>query len=99
MKKLKLFRKPLKEALREELKNPQKTGEIIPLWLFTVGYIGFAVCLILGVQFPTAPNPEPIPPEDLPIAIPALVAIYFLILGIVKLMDYLRKRRRRNLQL
>jgi drug/metabolite transporter (DMT)-like permease len=96
MRKLKLFRKPLKEAWHEELKKPQKKGEAVPVWLFTIGYIFLVVCLILGIPFPSAPNPEPIPPEDLPVFITIMIVLYFVILGLMKLIDYLRKRRQQN---
>jgi uncharacterized protein YacL len=96
MNKFKLFRKPPKEAW-QELKDPNKKVQNIPLWLFTVGYIGCVIGLILGIPVPTARHPNPIPPEDLPVFIPVMIILYFLILAIMKFFDYLRNRRKNRL--
>ena len=86
MSKFQLFRIPPKE-------KTDQTQKSVSLWMFTIGYIICMGALILGIPTPSAQHPQPISTDDLPVAIPIMIAGYFLILGLLKLFDFLRKKR------
>jgi len=71
---------------REEL-DLSKPSVFIGL---TVAYVVIVVCLILGVPW-MGLHPDPIPPEDLPVAIPIFVLIYLVVFGGFYLRDRYRK--------
>ena len=97
MKNLKLFRKSPKEEFLKELKGQGKEVKSVPIWLFTVCYIIGVGMIILGVKTgPFQDYRESIPLEDLQENIPIFIFFYVLILGIIKLNDYLNAKRRRK---
>ncbi|MEA3333741.1 MAG: hypothetical protein U9Q58_09105 [Pseudomonadota bacterium] len=98
--KLKLFRKTPKEELLKELKGQGKNVKSIPIWLFTIYYIIGVGMIILGVKTgPFQDYRESIPMAELSENIPIFIFFYVLILGFIKLNDYLNAKRRRNSRL
>lgn len=98
--KLKLFRKTPKEELLKELKGQGKNVKSIPIWLFTIYYIIGVGMIILGIKTgPFQDYREPIPMAKLSENIPIFIFFYILILGFIKLNDYLNAKRQRNSQL
>ncbi len=95
--KLKLFRKSPKEELLKELKGQGKNVKSIPIWLFTICYLIFMGMVILGIKTgPFQDYREPIPMAELSENLPIAIFFYILILGFIKLNDYLNAKRRRN---
>ena len=94
--KLKIFRKSPKEALLQELQSPKKKGGTVPVWLFTICYIIGVTMIILGVKTGPYQNREPIPINELSENIPIFIFFYVLILGIIKLNDYLNSKCQRK---
>ena len=100
MKNLKLFRKSPKEELLKELKGDGENVKSIPIWLFTICYLIFVGMIILGVKTgPFQDYRESIPMAELSENIPIFIFFYVLILGFIKLNDYLNAKRRRNSRL
>ena len=100
MKNLKLFRKSPKEEFLKEIKGEGKDVKSVPIWLFTIGYIIAVGMIILGVKTgPFQDHREAIPINELSENIPIFVFFYFLILGIIKLNDYLNAKRQRKSRL
>jgi len=60
------------------------------LIVLTLAYIAIAFCLIVGIPW-QGHKPDPIPPEDLPVAIPIFVVIYIVLIGGLYLRDRLKK--------
>ena len=96
MKNLKLFRKSPKEELLTELKGQGKNVKSVPVWLFTICYIIGVGMIILGVKTGPYQSREAIPLEELSENIPIFIFFYVLILGIIKLNDYLNAKRQRD---
>ena len=100
MKNIKLFRKSPKEELLKELKGQGKNVKSVPVWLFTICYIIGVAMIILGVKTgPYQDHREAIPMAELSENIPIFIFFYILILGIIKLNDYLNAKRQRNSRL
>ena len=98
--KLKLFRKSPKEELLKELKGEGKNVKSVPIWLFTICYIIGVGMIILGVKTgPFQDYREAIPMNELSENIPIFIFFYVLILGFIKLNDYLNAKRRHNSKL
>ena len=97
MKNLKLFRKSPKEEFLKELQGDGKNVKSIPIWLFTICYLIFVGMIILGVKTGPFQNyRESIPMTELSENIPIFIFFYILILGFIKLNDYLNAKRRLN---
>jgi hypothetical protein len=92
---LKLFRESPKKAFLQELRGPKKKGKSMPVWLFTIYYLIGVGAIIFGVKTgPFQGSREPILPSELAENIPIFIFFYFLILGCLKLSDYLNSRRK-----
>ncbi|MCD6532899.1 MAG: hypothetical protein J7L25_02320 [Deltaproteobacteria bacterium] len=97
---LKLFRKSPKVKLLKEVRGDGKNVKSIPIWLFTICYLIFVGMLILGVKTgPFQDYHESIPMTELSENIPIFIFFYVLLLGFIKLNDYLNTKRRRNTRL
>ncbi len=91
---IKLFRKSPKKAFLQELRGPNKKGKSIPIWLFTIYYLIGVAMIILGIKTgPYQDYREPIPMAELSENIPIFIFFYILLLGVIKLNDYLNARR------
>lgn len=62
------------------------------LLVLTISYVAVVFFLIIGIPWQGS-EPEPIPPEDLPVAIPVFILLYILIIGGLFLRDKLKKRK------
>jgi hypothetical protein len=65
------------------------TKPSVLIWL-TISYIAIVFFLIIGVPWQGS-GPTPIPPEDLPVAIPIFILFYVIVIGGLYLRDKLRK--------
>ena len=100
MKNLQLFRKSPKEEFLKEVTGQGKNVKSVPIWLFTICYIIGVGMIILGVKTgPYQDYREPIMPADLSENIPIFIFFYILILGFIKLNDYLNKKRQNRTKL
>lgn len=76
-----------KQYRKENEFDATKPSVLISL---TVAYIAIVVFLVLGVPW-MGVDREPIPPEDLPVAIPIFILFYLLIIGGLYVRDRLKK--------
>lgn len=61
------------------------------LFIVTIAYIAIVIFIIIGVPM-NGMEPEPIPAEDLPVAIPIFIVIYIVVVGGLYLLDKYRKK-------
>ena len=97
---LKLFRKSPKKEFLKEVRGQGENVKSIPVWLFTIYYIIGVGMIVLGVKTgPFQDYREAIPVNELSENIPIFIFFYFLILGFIKLNDYLNAKRQRKSKL
>ncbi len=96
---LKLFRKSPKEEFLKEIQGRGKNVKSVPIWFFTICYLIFVGMVILGIKTgPFQDYREAIPVDELSENIPIFIFFYFLILGFIKLNDFLNAKRQRKSQ-
>lgn len=81
------------ESRNRKYRNENKfdaTRPVVLFWL-TIAYMSLAFCLIIGIPWPGL-DPEPVAPEDLPVAITVAVFFYIFIVGGLFIRDKLKKR-------
>jgi hypothetical protein len=59
----------------------------------TLAYVCIVFCIVIGVPWQGL-HPEPIPPEDLPVAITVFVLLYLVVFGGFYFRDKRRRKRR-----